>query len=461
MDVCTTDSCKETAKIISENLDSSADPCDDFYLYACGKFNENHPLGSYRAIYALESIISAARNRVYEVTKELTQKSFDNKGDSKAMKYVKTMLDLCIDTEKMEKIGLAPLKELVKDLGHWKQTSTLESTESIAAKPYLDKMAKIMGETGISLIEGLVLPQRYVLPRLDEPDRYTFLIVPQERNQVNRDVLKNIIIEAADLMQAPRIKQNVNKIIAFAADLWEIGTDPEQLLSLTDPFKVAQLEISPNTRITVGGLKRQAPGIDWLNFLNRVFKAAGVKKQFMSTDTIVVFEIEKIKALTKILDKHDNDIIEDYLGLLLLNDFSFFTTAKSRNIMSNFTNTIHTTLKTTSSHEENCVGLIADRSNILGLDFLTAYKTNLNYLIARLYSDKYFDDDDKKDIQELVINLRDAFKSFLPSHDWLDDETRNAATEKVDKIRINTGFPNFVKNNTKLDQFYPFVSISL
>ena len=446
-----TDACKETAKIISENLDSSADPCDDFYLYACGKFNDNHPLVYSGAIQALDSVVAAAGLRMYEVTKELTQKSFDNEGDSKAMKYVKTMLDLCFDTEKMETTGLAPLKELVKDLGHWKPTSTLEPTESIAAKPYMDKMAKFMGQTGISLIQGLVLPQRFVLSKLDEPDKYTFIIAPQENiipslDEDHLKALKNTIIRTADLMKAPRIKQNVDKIIKLVADLVNIGTKFGQLSSFADPIKVAKLEESPFLRMTVDELRTKAPGIDWLNFFNKVLQAADVKKQFKSTDTIVALEINKIKALKETLDGHDNDIIEDYMGLLLLKEFGAFTTAKFRENLRNFEKSI-TGRPNMLTQEQNCISLIAFRS---GLD----------YLIARLYSDKYFDDDDKKDIEELVINLRDAFKGFLPSHDWLDQETRDAATEKVDKIRINTGFPQFIKNNTKLDTIYPFVSIS-
>ena len=451
VDVCMTDSCKETAKIISENLDSSVDPCDDFYLYACGKFKENHPLVYSSIIQAIDSVATAAINRMYEVTKELTQKSFDNKGDSKAMKYVKTMLDLCIDTEKMENTGLAPLKELVKDLGHWKQTSRLESTESIAAKSYLDKMAKIMGQTGISLIQGLVFPQRFVLPKLDEDDRYTFIIAPQENivpslKEDHLKALKATIITAADLMRAPRIKQNVDKIIRLVADLVNLGTNFGQLSSFADPFKVAKLEESPFLRVTVDELRTKAPGIDWLDFFNKVFKAADVKKQFKATDTIVVLEIEKIKALKETLDGHDNDIIEDYIGLLLLKEFGAFATEKFRENLKKFERSITGRLNTLTQ-EENCV-------------IRLAFRSGLDYLIARLYSDKYFDDDDKKDIQELVINLRDSFKDLLPSHDWLDDETRDAATGKADKIRINTGFPNFIKNNTKLDNIYPFVSIS-
>ncbi|XP_076451316.1 neprilysin-2-like [Babylonia areolata] len=42
--ICTTLECLQTAAYISNSIDPSANPCDDFYQFACGKWIERNPL---------------------------------------------------------------------------------------------------------------------------------------------------------------------------------------------------------------------------------------------------------------------------------------------------------------------------------------------------------------------------------------------------------------------------------
>ena len=427
-------------------------PCDDFYDFACGKYKDTHPIPDDKsAVGAFDLLQTQVENRVKEIIKSMTEQTLDDPNDSKdcnAVKYVKTMYGLCTDTKKMEEVGLAPLKVLVKDLGDWKQTpkNEPENPESVKdledPKQYLEKMAKLIGETSSSGIISVSIqpddfaPQKNIF-HIDQP---SFMLGREDLTEPNTErskkliaAYKEYIAATAELMDAKEIKNKVDKIVEFETELAKASTPVDDR---RDPFKMTK-------KFSLKELKRKAPGIDYLQFLNQVLKAAHVKdKMLTGTDQVIVYDIKYIQNLMEVLNKYEDSIVEDYLGLLVLNRFGSLTTQKFRDNKFKFTQ-VRTGLKTPPPQEDTCVSLLAG---------------TFDFVIGRLYVDKYFSDEEKKQSTEVVTGLSDVFKSLLPSHEWLDEETRKAADEKVNKITKNMGFPDFIKDNKELDKTYPFVS---
>ena len=90
--VCNTEECQQVAEYIRANIDEDADPCDDFYKFACGKFKDSHPLsGGERIIDSLFLVQRQLYDRQLELLDDPTLK---NHG-SKTIRKVKEIYDDC------------------------------------------------------------------------------------------------------------------------------------------------------------------------------------------------------------------------------------------------------------------------------------------------------------------------------------------------------------------------------
>lgn len=105
--------------------------------------------------------------------------------------------------------------------------------------------------------------------------------------------------------------------------------------------------------------------------------------------------------------------------------------------------------------------------------------SSLSISIGALYVKEHFEDSSKTGIVELrqsfsdeifillvllaaleiVDNIRDEFEKILQTVDWMDDETRAAAMEKLAKMATYIGYPDEIKNVTLLEEYYDGLEI--
>ena len=67
---------------------------------------------------------------------------------------------------------------------------------------------------------------------------------------------------------------------------------------------------------------------------------------------------------------------------------------------------------------------------------------SLGEVIGRLYVAEYFSGDAKQRMQTLVKNLQRAYADRIENLDWMSDETREKALEKLSTFRAKIGYPD-------------------
>ena len=66
----------------------------------------------------------------------------------------------------------------------------------------------------------------------------------------------------------------------------------------------------------------------------------------------------------------------------------------------------------------------------------------LGFALGQLYVKRYFNEDAKKRITELVNNLQKAFETRIKQLDWMSDSTKTKAIEKLYAINKKVGYPD-------------------
>ena len=84
----------------------------------------------------------------------------------------------------------------------------------------------------------------------------------------------------------------------------------------------------------------------------------------------------------------------------------------------------------------------------------------LSIAASALYIRNFFNQKSKDDALELVNTIRDEFENNLKSTEWMDSETRTAALEKAKKMKNFIGYPNELKDDDKLIEYYENLEIN-
>ncbi|RXG68310.1 Neprilysin-21 [Armadillidium vulgare] len=104
----------KTANII-ERIDTSVDPCEDFYSFACGNFIKKVVLPDDKSFV---TSISATNDILSLKVRFLVEEELKD-SDPPSTKLVKNLYKSCMNIDLIQRKGLEPLKTIIKILGGW------------------------------------------------------------------------------------------------------------------------------------------------------------------------------------------------------------------------------------------------------------------------------------------------------------------------------------------------------
>ena len=207
------------------------------------------------------------------------------------------------------------------------------------------------------------------------------------------------------------------KIVAFEKELANHMLTVEQI-------RDASLLYNP---VAVADLKTLVKHIDIEKYLRDLgFKA----------DTVIVTELRYFQELDEVLRPENLGAIKDFLRFHIVNDNATRLTRELDEVSFDFWGR---TLR--GQQEQRAV----DKR---GLEFVNGVAGEL---LGKLYVAKHFPEEAKQAAREMVDYLVKSFEQHIRQLEWMSDDTKNKALEKLQKFNVKIGYPDKWKDYSKLE----------
>jgi len=391
--------------------DHTVKPGDDFYQYSTGQWLAKNQIPADRTSWSTFAVLAdEAEKQLRQLVEGLPQGAAAGSNEQKVGDFYRAYLD----TDAIEKLGLAPVRE---------------SLDAIAAAKTHEDIARLMGRPDMPVRtpvrEGITVDQK-------NPDRYIVAVTQSglglpERDYYLKDDPKLVEIRA-------QYKAHIERLLALAGE----KDGAEQAKSILDlETQIAKLhwpiakrrerDLTYNLR-TREDLEKLAPSYPWQAQL----AAAGIADQ----REFVVRELDAVEGLAKLFTQVPVATWRSYLTYHFL-----ATTADT------LPKAFDDERFAFYGHTLNGQPQQRDRWK-RGIGALDG---SLGEAMGQLYVAKYFPPDSKAKMVALVENLRAAYAERVKQLTWMSEPTKKAALEKLATFRPKIGYPDKWRDYSALE----------
>ncbi|XP_046660728.1 neprilysin-2-like [Homalodisca vitripennis] len=429
--VCVTDGCIRTAQRILDHMDPSVRPCDDFYRFACGKFLRT-------AVIQDDKVENGVFVQVDDaLSKLLKNMLLENSSPTEPHPYksMKQLFSICLDEKKINDRGVSHAVSRLQAAGGW---PVLGNWSEIGWN-FQDTEIKLRN----LLIGGGSLFSISVIVDLKNTSRHVIGVDQGELGLAREILIKGLsdplvqtyysyMVDIAVMYGAERrfAEVKLNESLLFEIELAKITTPKEGRRNPNRMYNPYELQ----------NLMEDIRWINWKALLKGIMPASVSPRE---NEIIIVKEVDYLKKLEKLLQKHSNEAIANYMMWKAANGMVSMLTNQMRERQIKYLNVVYG-LATREPRWKECIGTAS----------------SLTLALSSIYVKKYFDEASKNVALDMISIIRDEVIQDIDELDWMDEQTKKKAKYKVSRMVPHVGYPDELTNTKKIEDFYEGLTIN-
>lgn len=407
---------KSTSGIDLANMDTTVSAGTDFFRYACGGWNDAHPLtAEYSRYGTFDELFENSQKQLRELIEGLAAQK-NNQAGSAAQK-IGDLYNMAMDSVTLNKQGAEPVKAMLDKIAGMKDKSEIV--------PMMTEMAHIgigtyfhsyvyadpknsslnifqMGQGGINLGE-----KEYYL----DTDSITQNIREQYKLYIGK------LFQLAGFSEADA-QQKVADVMELETAIAKVSRSATEL---RDPE-------ANYHKMSFDELKKTIAGIDWDAYM----KGLGIQ----APAELNVEQVEPIQEVARLMNTLPLSKHVSYLEYNLLDAAASCLSDDFVAARFDFYG------KVLSGRQVNQPRWKRAVNSVNGM---------LGELVGEMYVEKYFPAAAKERMVKLVKNLQAALGERIDAQEWMSDSTKIRAHEKLATFHVKVGYPDKWKDYSKLE----------